>query len=263
MTNIAGIGKQPCEPAGHSDEVTPDVGRASLKLDDLFRLRRAEQQSQTRMVPGESLPNRRASALREGPTWKTTHSSVRPTRSQGADAPVCLVARDVAAGVDGMTRTLSAWSQTGRQPGQQDPGAHRRGAPQALAPRHPGGRKAARRVCEDWLNYFAVPGSSRFIRTFHRRLQHLWIRVLRRRSQRARFGWKRLEHMTEILRTRASTRHPWPDQRFAANHPRQEPDGSTTTSGSARGGAGAIRIPTVTGLHKALPYRTRLRSIWK
>ena len=36
-----------------------------------------------------------------------------------------------------------AWPQTGRQTGQQDPGAHRRGAPQALAPRHLGGRKVA------------------------------------------------------------------------------------------------------------------------
>ena len=42
---------------------------------------------------------------------------------------------------DDPARTLSAWSQTGCQTGQQDPGAHRRGAPQALAPRHLGGRK--------------------------------------------------------------------------------------------------------------------------
>ena len=55
------------------------------------------------------------------------------------------------------------------------------------------------RVCEGWLNYFAVPGSDRFIRAFHRRLQRLWMRALRRRSQRARFGWRRLERMTEIL----------------------------------------------------------------
>ena len=41
-------------------------------------------------------------------------------------------------------RTLSAWSQTDRETGQQDSGAHRRGAPQALAPRHLGSRKVAR-----------------------------------------------------------------------------------------------------------------------
>ncbi|MDE2912111.1 MAG: hypothetical protein OXL68_04215 [Paracoccaceae bacterium] len=76
------------------------------------------------------------------------------------------------------------------------------------------------RVCEGWIKSFAVPGSSRFIRGFARRLQRLWMRALRRRSQRARFGWKRLERMTELLWPRSSIRHPWPDQRFAVRHPR-------------------------------------------
>ena len=76
------------------------------------------------------------------------------------------------------------------------------------------------RVCNGWLNYFAVPGSGRFIRAFHRRLQRLWMRALRRRSQRARFSWRRLGRMTQLLWPRAVIRHPWPDQRFAVNHPR-------------------------------------------
>ena len=76
------------------------------------------------------------------------------------------------------------------------------------------------RVYQGWLNYFAVPGSGRFVRAFRRRLQRLWMRALRRRSQRARFDWKRLERMTEILWPHASIRHPWPDQRFAVKHPR-------------------------------------------
>ena len=73
---------------------------------------------------------------------------------------------------------------------------------------------------QGWLNYFAVPGSSRFLRAFRRRLQRLWMRALRRRSQRHRLDWKRLERMTEILWPRVSIRHPWPDQRFAVKHPR-------------------------------------------
>ncbi len=39
-------------------------------------------------------------------------------------------------------------------------------------------------------------------------------------QKRDRFDWKRLERMTEILWPRASIRHPWPNQRFAVNHPR-------------------------------------------
>ena len=38
------------------------------------------------------------------------------------------------------------------------------------------------RVYNGWLNYFAVPGSDRYIRAFRRRLQRLWMRALRRRS---------------------------------------------------------------------------------
>ena len=64
------------------------------------------------------------------------------------------------------------------------------------------------RVCQGWLNYFAVPGSAR------------WMRALRRRSQRHRFDWTRLERMTEILWPRVSIRHPWPAQRFAVKHSR-------------------------------------------
>ena len=76
------------------------------------------------------------------------------------------------------------------------------------------------RVYQGWLNYFAVPGSGWFLRSFHRRLQRLWMRALRRRSQRSRFTWKRLERLTQLLWPRGSIRHPWPDQRFAVKHPR-------------------------------------------
>ncbi len=76
------------------------------------------------------------------------------------------------------------------------------------------------RVCHGWFNYFAVPGSTRWLRTFRHRLQRLWLRAIRRRSQRHRFDWKRLERMTELLWPRVSIRHPWPDQRFTVKHPR-------------------------------------------
>ena len=55
-------------------------------------------------------------------------------------------------------RTLSAWSQTGRQTGQQDSGAHRRGAPQALAPRHLGSRKVARAGLRRLAQLLCRPG---------------------------------------------------------------------------------------------------------
>ncbi len=103
-------------------------------------------------------------------------------------------------------------------------------------------RRSEAGVPQGWLNDFAVPGSSRWMRTFRRRLQRLWMRALRRRSQRDRFDWKRLERMTDILWPRATIRHPWPNQRFTVKHPREEPDGLTSMSGSVRGEPGN-RLP--------------------
>ncbi len=76
------------------------------------------------------------------------------------------------------------------------------------------------RVGQGGLNDYAVPGATRWLRTFRQRLQRRWMRAIRRRSQRHRFDWKRLERMTKILWPRATIRHPWPDQRFAVKHSR-------------------------------------------
>ena len=76
------------------------------------------------------------------------------------------------------------------------------------------------RVADGWLNYYAVPGSGQFIRGFVPRLLRLWHRAFRRRSQRDRFAWKKIERMKELLWPPVTIRHPWPDRRFAVTHPR-------------------------------------------
>ena len=76
------------------------------------------------------------------------------------------------------------------------------------------------KVVNGWLNYFAVPGSSVYLRRFVRRVQRRWMQVLRRRSQRGKFDWKQLERMTEVLWPRVSIRHPWPEQRIAVTYSR-------------------------------------------
>ena len=74
------------------------------------------------------------------------------------------------------------------------------------------------KVLNGWLNYFAVPGTSRWLELFRHQLLRLWMKAIRRRSQRAiRFSWKRLERMRALLWPRATIRHPWPEQRFAVN----------------------------------------------
>ena len=93
-------------------------------------------------------------------------------------------------------------------------------------------------VLNGWLNYYAVPGSSRWLRGFVRRLKRLWLAALRRRSQRDRFAWKKMERMTELLGPNVTIRHPWPDRRFAVKHPRQEPCALPGMHGFCTGGVG-------------------------
>ena len=76
------------------------------------------------------------------------------------------------------------------------------------------------RVVNGWLNYYAVPTSSRALRGFVRRLAWIWLQTLRRRSQRT---WTTMNHVVRLTATywpSVKVRHPWPDARFAVNHPR-------------------------------------------
>ena len=77
------------------------------------------------------------------------------------------------------------------------------------------------KVVNGWLNYYAVPTSSRALGGFVRRLECIWLKTLRRRSQRT------PTTIADVARRLAAlywppvrVRHPWPTVRFAVNHPR-------------------------------------------
>jgi group II intron reverse transcriptase/maturase len=74
------------------------------------------------------------------------------------------------------------------------------------------------RVVQGWLNYHAVPGNSDRIRGFVFALGRLWLRVLRRRSQRASrtWTWKRMRRVLDKYLPRPRILHPYPDARFHA-----------------------------------------------
>ena len=59
------------------------------------------------------------------------------------------------------------------------------------------------RVVNGWLNYYAVPTSSRFLRSFTYILKRIWLKALRRRSQRDRFSWRRLQALVEPILAQA------------------------------------------------------------
>ena len=59
------------------------------------------------------------------------------------------------------------------------------------------------RVVNGWLNYYAVPTSSRFLRSFTYILKRIWLKALRRRAQRDRFSWQRLQALVEPILAQA------------------------------------------------------------
>ncbi len=75
-------------------------------------------------------------------------------------------------------------------------------------------------VVRGFFQYHAVPDNEERLTAFRNEVQRLWLRQLRRRSQRSRWTWKRfLERLGDVLPPVAIL-HPWPAERFAARHPR-------------------------------------------
>ena len=73
------------------------------------------------------------------------------------------------------------------------------------------------KVVNGWLNYYAVPNSSQFLCRFVDRLTRLWLRSLRRRSQKDRYTWMGLVTLQAAFWPKLEIRHPWPSQRFAVS----------------------------------------------
>ena len=75
-----------------------------------------------------------------------------------------------------------------------------------------------RRVVQGWLNYHAVPSNSRRIGRFVDEVTRLWLKVIRRRSQRGRrrWTWARMQRLVRRHLPRPRIIHPYPDQRFRA-----------------------------------------------
>src|SRR6056297_145990 len=73
------------------------------------------------------------------------------------------------------------------------------------------------------FNYHAVPTNSRALCAFRYHVTCLWKRTLRRRSQKTTMTWPRMARLADTWLPRPHIRHPWPHQRLAVRHPRQEP----------------------------------------
>ena len=78
-------------------------------------------------------------------------------------------------------------------------------------------------VVRGYFNYHAVPTNVRSLQAFRHHVTDLWRRALRRRSQKDRTTWDRAAQLAAAFLPAVRILHPWPDTRFAVNHPRWEP----------------------------------------
>ena len=119
------------------------------------------------------------------------------------------------------TETRGGRFQLGRKPVAERMARTLKRIKEALRRRmHDNAEETARRlskVLDGWLNYYAVPMSHRHLSRFVSRLKRMWIAIMRRRSQRDRFGWAQVDKLTTKYWPKVEIRHPWPNRRLAVS----------------------------------------------
>jgi hypothetical protein len=70
-------------------------------------------------------------------------------------------------------------------------------------------------VLRGYFAYHAVPTNSRAISMFRRWVVRIWLRTLRRRSQKHNLTWERIGRLADSWLPAAKIQHPWPWDRFA------------------------------------------------
>ena len=73
-----------------------------------------------------------------------------------------------------------------------------------------------RSVVQGHLAYYAVPGNTDAVAAFRTQATRHWYKALRRRSQRTRLNWERMNRLANRWLPPARVKHPFPDVRFNA-----------------------------------------------
>jgi RNA-directed DNA polymerase len=73
-------------------------------------------------------------------------------------------------------------------------------------------------VLNGFFNYYAVPTNFEALRVFRQRVEELWRRTLRRRSQKDLSTFERIKKLAKDYLPEPRILHPWPDARFAVKH---------------------------------------------
>ena len=75
-------------------------------------------------------------------------------------------------------------------------------------------------VVRGYFQYHGLPDNQKRLKAFRREVLRMWLRQLRRRSQRSNWTWERfLERLAPAVPA-VAVHHPWPRERFAARHSR-------------------------------------------
>ena len=77
-----------------------------------------------------------------------------------------------------------------------------------------------RSVVQGHLIYYAVPGNLHRVEAFKQQVKRHWAKALRRRSQKTRLSWARLDRLVSKWLPPVRNMHPYPEERFYAIHPR-------------------------------------------
>lgn len=92
-------------------------------------------------------------------------------------------------------------------------------------------------VVRGYFQYHAVPTNYPRLAAFHYHVTVLWLRTLRRRSQKDWSKWDRMARLVAAYLPLPRILHPWPSKRFAVKHPRWEPGARIAPAGICAGGA--------------------------
>lgn len=78
-----------------------------------------------------------------------------------------------------------------------------------------------RAVVQGYFNYHAVPDNIRQMSIFRGLVNRIWLRALRRRSQKGRhLSWEKVQRLIRTWIPPAKLLHPYPNQRLRVTHPR-------------------------------------------
>jgi RNA-directed DNA polymerase len=93
-------------------------------------------------------------------------------------------------------------------------------------------------VVRGYFAYHAVPTNRPKLWGFRGQVRYLWLKQLRRRSQKDDTPWEFLDRLTEQWLPPVAVLHEWPSDRFIRQHPRWEPGAGKLHAGICAGGAG-------------------------